>query len=169
MAAMAAMAAVRTLVCQRLDDGDAAAILDESGQEKKVGTRTVGVKRQYVRCAGRVSNAINVVYCNFATAAGHALVALARPESGASAIRKAAVGGRVAARIERDGPVTTVIMSRSEARNAPRASHRPRPGRTRPGTPDRWCPRPSLNWAARSAVEGLSWLICTPNNGFRRG
>lgn len=74
---MAAMAAVGGLVCEHLDDGDAVAILDESGQEKK-GTATVGVKRQYVGCAGRVSNAINVVYCSFATRAGHALVG-ARP------------------------------------------------------------------------------------------
>jgi SRSO17 transposase len=74
---MAAMAAVRGFVCAHLDDGDAVAILDESGQEKK-GTATVGVKRQYVGCAGRVSNAINVVYCSFATRAGHALVG-ARP------------------------------------------------------------------------------------------
>jgi SRSO17 transposase len=74
---MAAMAAVRGFVCDHLDDGDAVAILDESGQEKK-GTATVGVKRQYVGCAGRVSNAINVVYCSFATQAGHALVG-ARP------------------------------------------------------------------------------------------
>ena len=74
---MAAMAAVRGFVCEHLDDGDAVAILDESGQEKK-GTATVGVKRQYVGCAGRVSNAINVVYCSFATRAGHALVG-ARP------------------------------------------------------------------------------------------
>lgn len=74
---MAAMAAVRGFVCDHLDDGDAVAILDESGQEKK-GTATVGVKRQYVGCAGRVSNAINVVYCSFATRAGHALVG-ARP------------------------------------------------------------------------------------------
>ncbi|MFG2091272.1 transposase [Spirillospora sp. NPDC048824] len=74
---MGAMTAVRTLVCERLDDGDAVAILDESGQEEK-GTCTVGVKRQYVGCADRVSNAINVVYCSFATAAGHALVG-ARP------------------------------------------------------------------------------------------
>jgi hypothetical protein len=59
---MGAMAAVRTLVCERLDDGDAVAILDESGQEKK-GTETVGVKRQYVGCAGRISNAVNIVYC----------------------------------------------------------------------------------------------------------
>ena len=51
--------------------------LDESGQEKK-GTATVGVKRQYVGCAGRISNAINVVYCSFAVRAGHALVG-ARP------------------------------------------------------------------------------------------
>ncbi|WP_239514474.1 IS701 family transposase [Streptosporangium sp. 'caverna'] len=74
---MAAMAAVRGFVCERLDDGDAVAILDESGQCKK-GTATIGVKRQYVGCAGRVENAINVVYCSFATVAGHALVG-ARP------------------------------------------------------------------------------------------
>jgi SRSO17 transposase len=74
---MAAMTAVRAFVCEHLDDGDAVAILDESGQEKK-GTTTVGVKRQYVGCAGRVSNAINVVYCSFAVKAGHALVG-ARP------------------------------------------------------------------------------------------
>lgn len=70
---MGAMAAVRAFVCEWLDDGDAVAILDESGQEKK-GTCTVGVKRQYAGCAGRVSNAINVVYCSFATKAGHSLV-----------------------------------------------------------------------------------------------
>jgi SRSO17 transposase len=70
---MDAMAAVRGFVCEHLDDGDAVAILDESGQEKK-GTATIGVKRQYVGCAGRVSNAINVVYCSFATKGGHALV-----------------------------------------------------------------------------------------------
>lgn len=74
---MAAMAAVRGFVCGHLDDGDAVAILDESGQEKK-GTATVGVKRQYVGCAGRVSNAINIVYCSFAARSGHALVG-ARP------------------------------------------------------------------------------------------
>jgi SRSO17 transposase len=74
---IAAMAAVRAFVCEHLDDGDAVAILDESGQEKK-GTATIGVKRQYVGCAGRVSNAINVVYCSFAAKAGHALVG-ARP------------------------------------------------------------------------------------------
>jgi SRSO17 transposase len=32
---MVAMAAVRGFVCDRLNDGDAVAILDESGQEKK--------------------------------------------------------------------------------------------------------------------------------------
>jgi SRSO17 transposase len=74
---MAVMRAVRGFVCEHLDDGDAVAILDESGQEKK-GTATVGVKRQYVGCAGRVTNAVNVVYCSFATKHGHALVG-ARP------------------------------------------------------------------------------------------
>jgi SRSO17 transposase len=70
---MGAMAAVRGFVCEQLDDGDAVAILDESGQEKK-GIATIGVKRQYVGCAGRVSNAINIVYCSLAVKAGHALV-----------------------------------------------------------------------------------------------
>lgn len=70
-------AAIRGFVRDHLDDGDAVAILDESGQEKK-GNATVGVKRQYVGCAGRVSNAINVVYCSFVVKTGHALVC-ARP------------------------------------------------------------------------------------------
>jgi SRSO17 transposase len=52
-------------------------VLDESGQEKK-GESTCGVKRQYVGCAGRVSNAINVVYATLATVRGHALAG-ARP------------------------------------------------------------------------------------------
>jgi SRSO17 transposase len=74
---LTAMAQVRGFVCEHLDDGEAVAILEESGQEKK-GTATVGVKRQYVGCAGRVSNAINIVYCSVAVQAGHALVG-ARP------------------------------------------------------------------------------------------
>ncbi|MBA3489552.1 MAG: IS701 family transposase [Longispora sp.] len=74
---MAAMGAVRGFVTAHLASSQAVAVLDESGQEKK-GTHTVGVKRQYVGCAGRVSNAINVVYCTYATPSGHALVG-ARP------------------------------------------------------------------------------------------
>jgi SRSO17 transposase len=60
----AAMAVVADFVAERLavaDDPLAVVVLDESGQEKK-GTSTCGVKRQYVGCAGRVSNAVNVVY-----------------------------------------------------------------------------------------------------------
>ncbi len=74
---MAAMGVVRGFVTGHLTSEQAVAVLDESGQEKK-GTATMGVKRQYVGCAGRVSNAINVVYCTYATPAGHALVG-ARP------------------------------------------------------------------------------------------
>lgn len=47
------------------------------GSARKAPPRS-GVKRQYVGCAGRVENAINVVYRSFATVAGHALVG-ARP------------------------------------------------------------------------------------------
>jgi hypothetical protein len=42
---MAAMATARGFVCERLDDGDAVAILDESGPCEK-GAATVGAKRR---------------------------------------------------------------------------------------------------------------------------
>ncbi|GAA2619942.1 hypothetical protein SMC26_26545 [Actinomadura fulvescens] len=62
-----AIAQVRGFARDRLDDSDAAAILDESGHRHDR-------SQAPIRCASRVSNAINVVYCSFATAAGHALV-----------------------------------------------------------------------------------------------
>jgi SRSO17 transposase len=68
-----AMAAVREFVIERLGGPDAVAVLDETGQEKK-GERTAGVKRQYVGCAGKVANAVNVVCCSYASDRGHALV-----------------------------------------------------------------------------------------------
>jgi SRSO17 transposase len=40
-------------------------VVDESGQEK-AGGHTAGVKRQYLGCAGRVANGINVVYASYA-------------------------------------------------------------------------------------------------------
>jgi len=76
----AAMGVVAGFVAQHLGSGDdplAVVVLDESGQEKK-GESTCGVKRQYVGCAGRVSNAVNVVYATLATVRGHALAG-ARP------------------------------------------------------------------------------------------
>jgi SRSO17 transposase len=76
----AAMGVVAGFVAERLGVGEdrlAVVVLDESGQEKK-GESTAGVKRQYVGCAGRVSNAVNVVYATLATSRGHALVG-ARP------------------------------------------------------------------------------------------
>lgn len=72
----AAMGIVAGFVAEHLDAADvdphAVVVLDESGQEKK-GEHTAGVKRQYVGCAGRVSNAVNVVYATLATGRGHAL------------------------------------------------------------------------------------------------
>ena len=60
----AAMAAVRAFAVARLGDpGGAVLVLDESGQEK-AGEHTAGVKRQYLGCAGRVANGINVVYAS---------------------------------------------------------------------------------------------------------
>jgi SRSO17 transposase len=70
----AAMSVVRDFVAGHLGSAGAVVVIDESGQEKK-GERTAGVKRQYVGCAGRIANAINVVYCSYAVPAGHALVA----------------------------------------------------------------------------------------------
>src|SRR6266480_2433332 len=69
-----AMAAVRQFAMARLGDAaDAVLVLDESGQEK-AGCHTAGVKRQYLGCAGRVANGINVVYASYAAPSGHAVV-----------------------------------------------------------------------------------------------
>jgi SRSO17 transposase len=69
-----AMRAVRTFVVAELGDPvDAVLVLDESGQEK-AGEHTAGVQRQYLGCAGRVANGINVVYASYAALAGHAVI-----------------------------------------------------------------------------------------------
>src|SRR5262249_51907412 len=68
-----AMRVVRGFVAEQLVDQPlVVAALDESGQEK-TGAATVGVKRQYMGCAGRVANGVNTVYCSYATPRGHAL------------------------------------------------------------------------------------------------
>jgi SRSO17 transposase len=69
----AAMGVVADFVVERLGDEFAVVVLDESGQEK-TGEHTAGVKRQYVGCAGKVANAVNVVYATYASPRGHALV-----------------------------------------------------------------------------------------------
>jgi SRSO17 transposase len=70
-----AMAAVRTFAVTHLGDpADAVLVIDESGQEK-TGEHTAGVKRQYLGCAGRVANGINVVYASYAAPGGHAVIA----------------------------------------------------------------------------------------------
>lgn len=69
-----AMGVVRGFVAEHLADQPlVVAALDESGQ-KKTGNATVGVKRQYMGCAGRIANGVNTVYCSYATPGGHALV-----------------------------------------------------------------------------------------------
>jgi SRSO17 transposase len=73
--AFEAMRAVRDFAVARLGDrADAVLVIDESGQEK-AGEHTAGVKRQYLGCAGRVANGINVVYATYAAPAGHAVIA----------------------------------------------------------------------------------------------
>jgi DDE superfamily endonuclease len=68
------MAAVRAFAVGRLGDpADAVLMIDESGQEK-AGEHTAGVQRQYLGCAGRVANGINVVYASYAAPAGHAII-----------------------------------------------------------------------------------------------
>jgi SRSO17 transposase len=69
-----AMRAVRTFAVRHLGDpADAVLVIDESGQEK-TGEHTAGVKRQYLGCAGRVANGINVVYASYAAPSGHAVI-----------------------------------------------------------------------------------------------
>lgn len=70
----AVMGQVRDFVAQHLAaDGLCVLVIDESGIEK-TGTGTCGVKRQYVGCAGKVANAINLVNATYATPRGHALI-----------------------------------------------------------------------------------------------
>jgi SRSO17 transposase len=65
-----AMHAVRAFAVARLGDPvDAVLALEKAGEH------TAGVKRQYLGCAGRVANGINVVYASYAAPAGHAIIA----------------------------------------------------------------------------------------------
>ncbi len=69
-----AMRKIRAFVVSALGDpAGAVLVLDESGQEK-AGEHTAGVKRQYLGCAGRVANGINVVFASYAAPAGHAVI-----------------------------------------------------------------------------------------------
>ncbi len=81
--AFAAMGAVRRFAVAGLDDaackagrrrGLAVGAIDETGQVK-AGTRTAGVKRQYLGCAGKVANGINTVHLAYVReGTGHALI-----------------------------------------------------------------------------------------------
>jgi SRSO17 transposase len=80
---VAAMGAVRRFAVAGLDEaarrtgrrrGLAAGTIDETGQVK-AGSRTAGVKRQYLGCAGKVPNGINTVHLAYVQeGTGHALI-----------------------------------------------------------------------------------------------
>jgi SRSO17 transposase len=71
----ATMGTVRDFVVEHLacEHGTVVMVLDESGDEK-TGDATCGVKRQYVGCAGKVTNAVNFVNSTYSTPRGHALI-----------------------------------------------------------------------------------------------
>jgi DDE superfamily endonuclease len=79
----AAMGAVRRFAVAGLDEaarrtgrrrGLAVGAIDETGQAK-AGTRTAGVKRQYLGCVGKVANGINTVHLAYVReGTGHALI-----------------------------------------------------------------------------------------------
>ncbi len=79
----AAMGVVRRFAVAGLDEaarktgrrrGLAVGAIDETGQVK-AGSRTAGVKRQYLGCAGKVANGINTVHLAYVREqAGHALI-----------------------------------------------------------------------------------------------
>jgi SRSO17 transposase len=81
--AFAVMGVVRRFAVAGLDEaarktgrrrGLAVGALDETGQVKQ-GTRTAGVKRQYLGCVGKVANGINTVHLSYVReATGHALI-----------------------------------------------------------------------------------------------
>ena len=75
-----AMSVVRRFAASGLDTaarrrgGMVIGAIDETGQEK-AGKATAGVKRQYLGCAGKVTNGINTVHLSYVReAAGHALI-----------------------------------------------------------------------------------------------
>ena len=59
---------VRGYVVEHLADTDAVLVVDETG-DLKMGTGTVGVRRQYTGTAGRTENAQVTVWLTYATAA----------------------------------------------------------------------------------------------------
>jgi DDE superfamily endonuclease len=79
----AAMGVVRRFAVAGLDEaaartcrrrGLAVGAIDETGQVK-AGSRTAGVKRQYLGCVGKVANGINTVHLSYVReGAGHALI-----------------------------------------------------------------------------------------------
>ena len=79
----AAMGVVRRFAVAGLDEAArktgrrralAVGAIDETGQVK-AGTRTVGVKRQYLGCVGKVANGINTVHLSYVReGTGHALI-----------------------------------------------------------------------------------------------
>ena len=79
----AAMGVVRRFAVAGLDEsarktgrrhGLAVGAIDETGQVKQ-GTRTAGVKRQYLGCVGKVANGINTVHLSYVReGTGHALI-----------------------------------------------------------------------------------------------
>jgi SRSO17 transposase len=81
--AFAVMGVVRRFAVAGLDEaarktgrrrGLAVGALDETGQVKQ-GTRTAGVKRQYLGCVGKVANGINTVHLSYVReGTGHALI-----------------------------------------------------------------------------------------------
>ncbi|MFI5067851.1 MAG: IS701 family transposase, partial [Streptosporangiales bacterium] len=80
---VAAMGVVRRFAVAGLDEaarrtgrrrGLAVGAIDETGQVK-AGTRTAGVKRQYLGCVGKVANGINAVHLAYVReGTGHALI-----------------------------------------------------------------------------------------------
>jgi SRSO17 transposase len=78
----AAMAVVRRFAVAGLDEASrkvgrrrmAVGAIDETGQVK-AGTRTAGVKRQYLGCVGKVANGISTVHLSYVReGTGHALI-----------------------------------------------------------------------------------------------
>jgi SRSO17 transposase len=92
----AAMSVVRRFAVAGLDEaaamtgrrrGLAAGAIDETGQVKQ-GQLTVGVKRQYLGCAGNVANGINTVHLAYVReGTGHALIGAGEWIPATSAIR----------------------------------------------------------------------------------
>src|SRR5271154_4857614 len=129
---------------QEIGDPDGILNVDESGFPKK-GTKSVGVKRQYAGCLGRVDNCQVGVFLNYMTPGGHVLLdrRLFLPEEWAADTERRKEAGVPAEVVFRTKPELALEMVREAAAR---------------GVPFRWVSGDSVYGDSPVFVQGVREL-----------